>query len=268
MSHRRNAGFTILELALTLAILGMLAGAVLVPFVAQLRQRNISDTEKLLEDVKEALLGYAMATGRVPCPATATSNGLESFATGGGSMVNGNCAAAGATAHVGFLPAVTLGISSVDKEGFAVDAWGTTQNRIRYAVANVNINGLANTSTFTRTGGMKAATASGMATNTSLLYVCASGDGGANMTAATNCGTAIRLADNAPVVIWSVGPNAATGGTGADEAQNPNPSGGSADRIFVSRTTNQTAGNEFDDLVTWLSVGNLVSRMVMGGQLP
>ena len=28
------------------------------------------------------------------------------------------------------------------------------------------------------------------------------------------------------------------------------------------------AGNEFDDIVTWLAVGNLVSRMVLGGQLP
>ena len=42
---------------------------------------------------------------------------------------------------VGFLPAVTLGFSPVDSNGYAVDSWGSTQNRIRYAVSNANING-------------------------------------------------------------------------------------------------------------------------------
>ena len=36
------SGFTILELALTLAIMGMLASAILVPFVTQVTQRNIT----------------------------------------------------------------------------------------------------------------------------------------------------------------------------------------------------------------------------------
>jgi hypothetical protein len=36
----------------------------------------------------------------------------------------------------------------------------------------------------------------------------------------------------------------------------------------VSRTSGDTVGAEFDDIVTWLSIGNLVSRMVLGGQLP
>ena len=252
----RSAGFTILELALALAILGMLASAVLVPFVAQVTQRNISGTEKILDEAKEILMGYATATSRLPCPATAASNGVESFAVGG-NAANGNC-----ETFVGFLPAVTLGLTPVDNQGYAIDAWGTAQNRIRYAVSNQTVNGITNP--FTRTNGMRSATPAAMA-STALQYVCASGAG---VVAGTNCGTAIRLTDNAPVVIWSVGANAATGGTGVDEAQNPNPNGGSADRIFVSRTRSDATGNEFDDIVTWLAVGNLVSRMVLGGQLP
>ena len=72
----------------------------------------------------------------------------------------------------------------------------------------------------------------------------------------------------------SLSESGATGGTSVDERQNPHPNGaavppnGSADRIFVSRTTTNVPGSEFDDIVTWLSVGNLVSRMVLGGQLP
>ena len=88
------------------------------------------------------------------------------------------------------------------------------------------------------------------------------------MTPGADCGTAVALTSSAAAVIWSVGGNAVTGGASADELENPNPNGGSADRIFVSRTWTDQPGSEFDDIVTWLSVGNLVSRMVLGGQLP
>jgi prepilin-type N-terminal cleavage/methylation domain-containing protein len=254
--RRRITGFTIIELAISLAVIGVLAGAVLVPFVAQVAQRNTAATEKTLELIKEALLGYATATGRLPCPASAASNGVEVFAAGG-TIGNGNCAS-----FNGFLHAVTLGFTPIDSQGFAIDGWGTAQNRIRYAVSNQTINGVNNP--FTRVNGMRSATAAQMA-STALLYVCNSGAG---VVAGTNCGAAVRLTDNAPVVIWSVGANAATGGTSVDEAENPNPNGGSADRIFVSHTAQSVAGSEFDDIVTWISVGNVVSRMVLGGQLP
>lgn len=262
----RNTGFTILELALVLAILGMLAVGILVPFVAQVAQRNVASTEKILDEIKETLVGYATATGRLPCPATAASNGAEAFAVGG-TAANGNC-----STFYGFLPAVTLGYSRVDNQGYVIDAWGTTQNRIRYAVTNATVGPAANTNAFTRTIGMRTATLASMAATT-LLYVCASAT--SSLVPATHCGPgavgtggSTTLTANAPVVIWSVGANAATGGTSIDEAQNPNPNGGSADRIFVSRTRTDTVGTEFDDIVTWMSVGTLVSRMVLGGQLP
>ena len=56
---RRGGGFTILELAITLAIMAVLAVGILVPFVAQVSQRKVADTERILEQAKEALLGYA-----------------------------------------------------------------------------------------------------------------------------------------------------------------------------------------------------------------
>lgn len=261
-------GFTILELAITLAVMAMLATAILVPVVAQIQQRRIAGTEKLLEQAADALIGYATATGRLPCPAidnVPADTGVEAFATAppaptAGTVANGICAN-----FIGFLPAVTLGFTPVDARGYAVDGWGTPQNRIRYAVSNHTVpTGGTNTNPFTKTNGMRTATAGAIA-GTPLLYVCNSGSG---VNAGANCGTAVTLASNAPAVIWSVGANAATGGTGIDELQNPNPNGGSADRIFVSKIRTDITGAEFDDIVTWLSVGNLVSRMVLGGQLP
>src|SRR5690606_17123599 len=153
-----SRGFTILELALSLAVLAVIAVGVLVPFVAQVSQRKISDTERILEQAREALLGYATATGRLPCPATAASNGFESFASGG-NVSNGNCTATNGN-FIGFLPAATLGFTPIDANGYAIDAWGTAQNRLRYAVANQTVNGIANP--FTRADGMRNATAAAM----------------------------------------------------------------------------------------------------------
>ena len=262
-SARRSAGFTIFELAIALAIIAVLTGAVLVPFVAQVTQRNISSTQRILEEAREALIGYATATGRLPCPATSTSGGAEQFAVGS-TAADGKCAT-----FYGYLPAVTLGFTPVDNQGFAVDAWGTSKdNRIRYAVWSGAIApaGVTNNYPFTKTDGMRTATPGAMAA-TKMFYVCSSGTG---VTAGTDCGAAPLLTNNTPVVIWSVGANASTtGGTSADEAQNPNPKNEtSTDVIFVSRTRLDVPGSEFDDVVTWISVGNLVSRMVLGGMLP
>ena len=66
-------------------------------------------------------------------------------------------------------------------------------------------------------------------------------------------------------MIYSLGPNWATGGVSADEAANLNN-----DPIFVFHVRSDagsTAG-EFDDIVTWLSANVLYSRMVSAGQLP
>lgn len=251
----KSRGFTLIEMAVVLLVVTLLLGGLLVPLSTQIEQRKISETQKLLEEAKEALIGFALANGRLPCPASANSNGQESFAAGS-SAVNGNCS----NFFDGFLPAATLGFNPVDSNGYAIDGWGLTQNRIRYAVANTEIGITA--FPFTRTDGMKSATMSDIS-DADLLYVCASAP-----TTATKCGTAITLTDKAIFVVYSVGKNAATGGTGSDEAANPNPNSPNNDRVFVSHIQSAAAGNEFDDIVTWLSPNILFNRAVAAGTLP
>ncbi len=91
--------------------------------------RRHEETRRILDEAREALLGFAAAHGRLPCPASAGSRGMESFAAGGDAL-NGNCS----NFHGGFLPAASLGLPPLDPEGFARDGWGTHANRIRYAV--------------------------------------------------------------------------------------------------------------------------------------
>ena len=240
-----NRGFTLIEMAVVLMIVGLLLGGMLVPLSAQMDQRNISDTQKALSEIKEALIGYAIANGRLPCPASSTSNGAESFDPGG-SASNGDCS----NFWNGFLPAATLGITPVDSQGYAVDAWN---NRIHYAVTS------ANTYAFTTTDGMKTATLSTLAPN---LLVCSTAS-----TSSTSCSVAnssLTSSPGVPVVIYSTGKNGKSGGTGADEAENPNPNSVDNDRVFVSHNFTTT----FDDLVTWISPNILYNRMVAAGKLP
>jgi prepilin-type N-terminal cleavage/methylation domain-containing protein len=260
---RKRAGFTLIELAITLAVVGVLLTGILVPVVSQVAARGISVTERSLEQIKEALLGYAAANGRLPCPASATSDGVEAFAAAGpaGNEANGRCAS-----FYGFVPAVTLGVGPIDNNGYAVDGWGLAQNRIRYAVHNHQVTPPNGPYTFTSFNGMKNAGIPIIAgAGTPLFYVCGSGIG---VNAGVNCGAAQTLTRNAPVVIWSVGPNSAIGGVSPDEAENPNPRGGSEDVIFVSHGASNSVANPFDDILTWVGAGTLVNRMMVGGMLP
>jgi len=266
-TRRITAGFTLVELAVTMVVIAILLGSILVPLNAQVESRKYDETQRILDQAREALLGYAAANGYFPCPAF-TNNGQEAVGTNHAIGAANTCPATvwGGTTYIGFLPAATLGFTPVDANGYALDAWGLTQNRIRYAVVgNVTVNTIAQP--FTRVNGMRNAGMASIAAATTLLYVCNSGTG---VVVGTNCGTAGTLTSNAIVVVWSVGPNAATtGGASVDEMQNPNPRAGfSPDRIFVSRTRSSGTSGEFDDIVTWIGAPTLFNRMIAAGQLP
>jgi prepilin-type N-terminal cleavage/methylation domain-containing protein len=250
-------GFSLIELAVVLLILGLMVGAVIRPIVSDGENRIMNETRTVLEEAREALLAYVAATGYLPCPADAASNGAESAGTDL-THATGACG----TWH-GFLPARVLGVTSVDAQGYAVDGGRQPHNRIRYAVSNDTIAGITNP--FTRVNGVRRV-GSALAEAENLLYVCGSG---VPVNAGVDCGLAgMTLTSRAVVVIWSVGGNALSGGGNADEAENPNPNGGSADRIFVSRARSVATGAEFDDLLYWIPTTLLVNRMIAYGQLP
>lgn len=258
MERAAFRGFTIFELAVAMFLMTLLLGSIFIPLQAQLDLRKTDETEARLAAAREALLGYAAAHGYFPCPADAASSGQEAVDT---DHTSGRC-----RSYHGFLPAAALGFSAPDGHGYVSDGWGTDWNRIRYAVSNQSIGPTGNTNALTRVNGMRTAGIASLSDPAlSLFHVCESARG---VSPATGCGSAGTLVSTAPVVIWSSGGNAASGGVSADEMQNPNPQGGSADRIFVSRVRSNTAGNEFDDIVTWIPMPILIGRMLSAGQLP
>lgn len=247
----RVLGFTLIENAVSLSVIALVLGSIMVPLQTQIENRKVDETRRMLELAQDMLLGFAAANGYFPCPADLKSKGQEPLGT---NHLTGNCP----VSH-GYLPAALLGFRPTDEEGYALDAWGGTAHRIRYAVSDRSIGGVSNA--FTRTNGLRSAPLTSFA-STPLFLVCQSGNG----VSADDCGTSVTLASNAVTVIWSVGANGATGGTSVHEAQNPNPNGGSADRVFVSRGVSGVPGNEYDDIVTWIPVTTLLARLLTAGQ--
>jgi prepilin-type N-terminal cleavage/methylation domain-containing protein len=252
-SRERSRAFTLIELAIALLVLAVLAGGLAVPLAAQLEQRRRVETRRQLDEAKEALLGFAAAHGRLPCPASAMSNGEESFAAGGDAS-NGDCA----HFYDGWLPGAALGLAPLDGEGFVRDAWAS---RIRYAVfgAGAAINAVPNA--LTRADGMQQATLPALAAASHYLYICASGAAAG----ASGCGPAAnQLTRRAAFVVLSLGANAQSiPPAGSDEARNV-----SGDPVFVHHEASAAAGAEFDDIVDWVPVHLVINRLLTAGRLP
>ena len=249
LHHHKTSGFTLVEMAIVLVIVGLLLGGLLMPLSAQIEQRRIGETQKALEEIKEALIGFAVANGRLPCPAIATiasgapNAGLE--ACNGGTF--GNCTQCANTA--GVFPWATLSVSETD-------AWSW---RFSYRVTNFFSQGI------TQPLGLGCIPDT-LPTKASFA-LCSPGD---NNVCPSNAGCpATTIASTIPAIVVSHGKNGAgaynTQGTlipvstNADEAANSD-----GNTNFVSHTPTST----FDDLVTWLSPHILFNRMVTAGKLP
>ncbi len=252
-TRRRRRGFTLLEVAIALVIVALAAASLAIPFSTLVQARRLEETRRMLEEAREALMGFAAAHGRLPCPATAASAGQESFAPGGDSA-NGDCA----DFHGGFLPAAALGLGAPGADGLARDPWLAP---LRYAVfgAGNRVNDVANP--LTRANGMQSATLPGLASASHYLFVCATG----MQASASGCGPASRqLTRRAAFVVFSTGPNGVfPPAAGGDEARNLD-----GDPVFVWREASEAPGHTFDDSLQWVPIHLLASRLLMAGRLP
>lgn len=236
----RQGGFTLTELAIAVAIIALLLGGLLATLDARNEAENLGRTQRTLDVAREALLGFAVQNGRLPCPATAASGGRE--APDPPDPGTGAC-----TQFDGFLPAVTLGLTPRDAAGFAVDAWN---NRIRYRVST------ASTNAYTRQGRLRNL---GFSDVTPDIEVCVPSLGAV---AAGGCPADFARILTAAVVV-SPGRNfILAGAPGADEAENTD-----GDVTFFARPFSDagSARGEYDDLVVWIPTNIFYGRLISAG---
>lgn len=115
MYTKHKSGFTLVEMAIVLVIVGLVISAFLTPLTAQLEQARNAEVRRDLSEIKEALLGFAVINGRLPCPDT-DGNGIDD-----------GCANTNATSTSGGnVPWATLDTKQLDP-------WG---RRYQYQVNN------------------------------------------------------------------------------------------------------------------------------------
>lgn len=269
MKHPHQ-GFTLIEVAISMLILGLVMTGLVTALSQQLQQSHLLNTRAALAQANEALLAFVVANARLPCPAVVGSNGLES--TNG----TGQC-----TAAAGFLPAVTLGLPNLDAYGLLEDGWADSSTKdnsgavsypraIRYSVAPPAGAPQPYALTTAKLGGATRATVGTALANNNGLFVCRSSIG--LVTTNNRCGNAANtLALNVVAVIWSQG---ATGndavGNSADEAQNASQLGSPGiARAFVMRDPADIGSpvGRFDDVATWLAWGPVADKLMLAWQI-
>ena len=236
---RGSRGFTLVEMAIVLLIVGLLLGTLMSPLSAQLDQRNYNETQQQINEIREALIGFAVTNGRFPRPATSATDGAE----------NPVLCATDSTC-TGFIPWTTLGVKKTD-------AWN---KMIRYSVTPAYA--AAAPFTMITAGSKKVQTRDSAG---ALSYLIGSAAACAPPPA-TPC---------APAVIYSAGKN--NWGFSEDGTALPDGSATNADEdvnaaataIFFSRNQSTVpVGGEFDDIVVWIPPYVLMNRMVAAGKLP
>jgi prepilin-type N-terminal cleavage/methylation domain-containing protein len=227
-------GFSLVEIAIVLVIVGLMIGGLLTPLTVQMEQRRVADTRSMLDEAKEALVGYAVRHGHLPCPAISAANGEEDRS-------GYRCTD---ERRDGFLPWATLGLPKLD-------AW----NRLyRYSV----------TPAFADSGQrFKLVTPRDITVYTrdatgALAYAAPAQDIPAVIVShgANGAGGYSELGV------------AVAGGAGRNEDERSNAQ---SDVNFVARPpggSRAQQGGEFDDIVVWVSPNILFNRMVAAQVLP
>lgn len=256
----KQKAFSLIELAVVLFIIGLLTVGLLGPVATQMESRERQKTIDTMEDIMEALYGFALLNGRLPCPDT-TGDGLSNPTTSGTCTV---------PSGDGWLPWQSLGLNV---QG---DVWG---NRFKYHVTTPGFT-TVDTGTCAADGELDLCQAG-------TITVFTRGDD-ISTGGAIESKFQYNAVTAAPAIIVSHGKNglgattingvtltAATAGTDEAENDDANTDANFYARGFSAGGTGCTDDTdetnilcEFDDIVMWLSPTILANRMVKAEVLP
>jgi prepilin-type N-terminal cleavage/methylation domain-containing protein len=238
-------GFTLIEMAIVLAIMGIIMSGGLLAVSPVIENAKISETNQRLDRIEQALIVHVIRNGCLPCPATgnvaSTTADVGEAVDTGGAYASG-CADTNCTSRQGVVPWINLGLSEAD----ITDGWGT---RISYVVTFTTP-----TANLTQTSDMVRSPPAGypagdlIVQNNSNVEVTGGVDG-----------------DRAAYVLISHGSNrhggfiastgAAINNATASAFETDNTDGNPA---YRQDSYNGTAANYFDDLVRWRSAPMII----------
>ena len=234
-------GFSLVEIAIVLAILGLLVRAAVVPLATLHETRRERAAHELVRAAREALIASALVHGALPCPVSRSG--------AGGARADGRCAT-----FRGGVPAARLGLAgAVDDAGALLDPWG---GAVLYALSDADASsaGTPGVPDWTDAAELRAV---GIDALRGALVACRTGGRG-------RCpADEVRAADLAFVVL-SHGADASAAGP---QGRNVGPFA-AGEPTFALAPRSGVDGHRFDDAIAWASRGELVREMLRAGRLP
>jgi len=103
-------GFSLMEMAIVLTIVGLLLAGLLPTLSGQIEIQRRNETAKQLNEIRDALFGYAVINGKLPCPTYTADPADANYG-----VAQATCPAV-PTAE-GYLPWKTLGVPEMDPWG-------------------------------------------------------------------------------------------------------------------------------------------------------
>lgn len=230
-------GFTLIELAIVLFIVGLLSKNVLKPIASAQERQRYYENKYSLQLIKESLLAHVVATGTLPCPTSA--NNPSSLNTTKVCIVD-----------QGGIPAAQLGIAgAVDEHGALLDEWGRA---FLYAVSLTShpVEGRKHLPDWTSVG---EASAVGIPNLRGSLALC-------TREVSVRCPRHQVRANELVFVVVSYGKNIAQS---ALEIENSD-----GDSLFVAAEYSIEETSAFDDQVVWSSAQEVMYWMLRAAWLP
>jgi prepilin-type N-terminal cleavage/methylation domain-containing protein len=111
---KKQSGFSLIEMAIVLVILGFILGGVVSGLSSQREVQRRNDSQRQLEEIRNAVIGFAQSNNRLPCPASSTSQGHSV------PMASGPCTPGPDNR---FVPYADLGIQGAIVNGRLADTW-------------------------------------------------------------------------------------------------------------------------------------------------
>jgi len=242
MKQHLQSGFSLIEMSIVLIIVGALAGSLVTPMRDSIMHAKRRSAQEQLIVLREAMHGYLIAHGHLPCPVSLSEVNADLAAQ---KTNNASCA----FFHGGF-PAVELGVlGERSEQGLLLDPWG---NPIRYALTGIDHDLLGRTGIADWADPHELADI-GAGNIAADLELC-------RESSIAECPNKHLIASDIVWVVYSTGMHS---NPSAAEKENQDD-----DKQFTLRSFSINDEHAFDDHIIWASRSELIYWLLKANHLP
>jgi len=236
-----QCGFTLVEIAIVLFIVGLLTRTLLEPVTVAQQNKKFDVTRSELLQIKDSLHAHVVAHGYLPCPLVSATYQQA---------VAGDPHVANCTVEQGHVPAVELGLSgAINSQGALLDVW----NRPYTYALSLNNHATEGNQRLTDWTTPGEASNVGLRHLSSNLVLCVE-------PSQVSCAKRKIRAQNLAFVVLSLGADDSTTGT-----QSENQDG---DETFIINALSIRTDSPFDDQLVWSSTEDVLFWLLRAGWLP